>query len=87
MILRFSEAKWNDMISSGATLGEILYENDTELRASLDVEFNKKNRVTVAQFASKKPLQNTPHSPRFNNTVPRTPSVVNISSQNTTPHS
>jgi hypothetical protein len=33
--------------------------------AVLDIEFNKKNRVTVAQFASKEAIANTPRSPRF----------------------
>ena len=58
------------MISTGKTLGELLYENDTEKREALDVEFNKKNRVTVAQFASKEAIANTPRSPRFTNSIP-----------------
>lgn len=60
MLLQFTEEKWNDMISSGMTLGELLFENDTEKRNSLDVELNKKNRVIVAQFASKEAIANTP---------------------------
>ena len=52
MILRFSEEKWNDMVSSGLTLGEILYDNDETFKSYLDVESNKSNRVTEAQFAS-----------------------------------
>ncbi len=31
-----------------------------------NVDFNKKNRVTAAQFASKEAIANTPHSPRSN---------------------
>lgn len=69
MILQFNEEKWNEMISQGKTLGEVLYENDTQKREALDVDFNKKNRVTVAQFASKEAIANTPRSPRFNNTI------------------
>ena len=69
MLLQFTEEKWNDMISSGMTLGELLFKNDTEKRNSLDVELNKKNRVIVAQFASKEAIANTPHSPRFNSII------------------
>ena len=81
MILRFSEAKWNDMISFGATLGEMLYENDTELRASLNIDFNKKNRVTAAQFASSEAIANTPHSPRYNNIIPENAEKSNLSDE------
>ena len=35
----------------------------------------KKNRVIVAQFASKEAIANTPHSPRFSN-------IISDSSQN-----
>ena len=62
---RFNEEKWNEMISSGLTLGEILYENDEEYKSRLDVELNKNNRVTAAQFASIEAIANTPRSPRF----------------------
>ena len=77
MLLKFSEVKWENMIASGKTLGEVLYENDAEKLASLDVEFNKKNRVTVAQFASKEAIANTPHSPRFIDSVAQNPESVN----------
>ena len=77
MILQFSEEKWDDMISSGKSLGEILFENDTEKRNALDIEFNKKNRVTVAQFASKEAIANTPRSPRSNNSISHSPPIVN----------
>ncbi len=50
--------------------------NDPKKLNSLDVEFNKKNRVIVAQFASKEAIANTPHSPRFNNSIP--PSGENV---------
>ena len=59
------------MVSAGKTLGELLYENDTKKREALDVEFNKKNRVTVAQFASNEAIANTPRSPRFENSIPQ----------------
>ena len=77
MLLQFSEEKWDDMISSGKSLGEILYENDAKKRKALDIEFNKNNRVTVAQFASKKAIANTPRSPRFNDSISHSPAVVN----------
>ena len=70
------------MISVGKTLGEVLYENDVELKNSLDVEFNKKNRVTVAQFASKEAIANTPHSPRFKGSIPQESDVVKQNSEN-----
>jgi hypothetical protein len=38
---------------------------DCEKREARGVEFNKKNRVTVAQFASKEAIANTPRSPQF----------------------
>lgn len=76
-ILQFSEAKWDEMISKGKTLGELLFENDTKKRNSLDVAFNKKNRVIVAQFASKEAIANTPHSPRFTNSIPHFEDSVN----------
>ncbi len=71
MVLQFTSEKWQNMISFGLTLGEVIYENDTKLRNAIDVEFNKKNRVIVAQFASKKAIANTPHSPQFDDTIPR----------------
>ena len=63
MLLRFSEKKWDAMIASGMTLGEILYENDPEYKKYLDVAFNKKNRVTAAQFAPNEAIASTPRSP------------------------
>jgi len=79
MLVQFSEAKWNDTIGSGKTLGELIHENDARLRDSLDVEFNKKNRVTVAQFASKEAIANTPRSPQFKSSVPQNQNSVNTS--------
>ncbi len=76
-ILQFNEAKWDEMIAKGKTLGELLFENDAKKRNSLDVEFNKKNRVIVAQFASKEAIANTPHSPRFTNSIPHFEDSVN----------
>jgi hypothetical protein len=76
MIVQFSERKWNDMIASGKTLGELIHKNDARLMDSLDVEFNKKNRVTVAQFASKEAIANTPRSPRFEYIIPQDSELV-----------
>ena len=81
MLLQFTEEKWNDMMSSGMTLGELLFENDEEKRNSLDVDLNKKNRVTVAQFASKEAIANTPRSPRFKNSIPQSDDYVNTTDE------
>ncbi len=72
-----TEAKWNQFIGAGKTIGEMIYENDAEKRAALDVQKNKKNRVTAAQFVSKKTIANTPRSPQFNTTVAQKPPGVN----------
>jgi len=71
MILYFSAKKWDDVISSGVSLGEILYENDPKFKSALDIEFNKKNRVTATQFASDEAIANTSRSPRFTNSIPQ----------------
>ena len=63
----FIALRWDDMINSGKTIGEVIYETSPEYLKDLDIESNKNNRVTAAQFASKKPLLNTPHSPRSDN--------------------
>lgn len=55
--------------------------NDPKKLNSLDVEFNKKNRVIVAQFASNEAIANTPHSPRFNNSIPHSDKFVNKNSK------
>ena len=81
MILKFSESKWNNMIQEGKTLGEILFENDANKKKALDVEFNKKNRVTVAQFASKEAIANTPRSPRSNVSITEDSEDVNTQAQ------
>ena len=81
MLLKFSEEKWNDKIASGKTLGELIHENDVRLMDSLDVEFNKKNRVTVAQFASKEAIANTPRSPRFEDSIPQSSDPVKRESE------
>ena len=64
MLLHFDEDKWADVISSSKSLGEILFENERKKRESLDIEFNKKNRVIVAQRTSQEAVATTPHSPR-----------------------
>lgn len=81
MILQFSEAKWDKMMSEGKTLGELFYENDAKLRGFLDIEFNKKNRVTAAQFASQEAIANTPHSPRSTIIISNSDQIVNPSAQ------
>ena len=71
IVHQFTMEKWNDMIAAGKTIGELLHENDANKSAALDVDFNRRNRVTAAQFASKKAIANTPRSPRFNNSIPQ----------------
>ena len=83
MVLQFSETKWNAMMSSGKTLGELFFENDSKKKNALDIAFNKNNRVIVAQFASKEAIASTPHSPRFNNSIPQNPEKVNRNSEKT----
>ncbi len=75
MLLQFTEEKWNKVMSSGMTLGELLFENDEKKRKSLDVKLNKKNRVTVAQHQAKSVATN-PRSPQFNNIVSHSPESV-----------
>ena len=75
IVHQFTMEKWNDMIAAGKTIGELLHENDANKSAALDVEFNRRNRVTAAQFASKKAIANTPRSPRFNNSIPQNPEM------------
>ena len=70
MILQISQEKWNLWIEQGKTLGEMFFENDADKKNALDIEKNKKNRVTVAQFASQEAIANTPRSPRLNNIIP-----------------
>ncbi len=57
------------------------FENDLEKFSALDVEYNKRNRVIVAQFASKEAIASTPHSPRSINSVPQNPPNVNPSEE------
>ena len=72
MILQFSKAKWNKMMSQGKTLGEILFENDTKKLNALDIEQNKKSRVTAAQFASYEAIATTLRSPQLTTKVTQT---------------
>ena len=69
MILQFSKAKWDKMMSQGKTLGEILFENDAKKLQALDIQNNKKSRVTAAQFASYEAIANTLRSPQLNTKV------------------
>lgn len=79
-ILHFTEHKWNRMISEGKTIGEMLHENNDKLFNALDIELNKKNRVTAAQFASKEAIASTLHSPLSNPIIPDTSQNVNKNS-------
>ncbi|MBE6585072.1 MAG: hypothetical protein E7645_00935 [Ruminococcaceae bacterium] len=67
MVIHVNQKKWDAW--KDKTLGEMLYEHDKRLLDALDVPFNKKNRVTVAQFVSEETIANTPHSPQFNNSI------------------
>ena len=69
MILQFDESKLENAMKNGKVLGELLFENDTKKLSELDISAIKKNRVTVAQFASKEAIANTPRSPQFDNIV------------------
>ena len=77
MILQFSRAKWNNMISQGKTLGEILFENDPKKLQALDIKRNKESRVTAAQFASYEAIANTLRSPQLTSTVAQADPAVN----------
>ena len=69
------------MLADGKTLGELFFEKDLVKLDALDIDFNKKNRVTAAQFASQEAIANTPHSPRPNISITENQSVVNHSAQ------
>ena len=69
MILQFSKAKWDKMMSQGKTLGEVLYENDSKLLQALDVQQNKKSRVSAAQFASYEAIANTLRSSQLDTNI------------------
>ena len=68
-ILQVSKDKWNKYMSEGKTLGEMLYENSPDKLAALDISANKKSRVTATQFASKKAIAHTSHSPQLNHSI------------------
>lgn len=76
MILQFSKSKWNKMMSQGKTLGEILFENDPPKLSALDIQQNKKSRVTAAQFASYEAIANTLHSPQLDTKVSQSDASV-----------
>ena len=81
MILHFSEEKINEIMSSGKTFGELFFENDESNLSALDIQLNKKNRVTVAQFASNEAIANTPRSPQFINIISQNTNKVNTSDE------
>lgn len=64
-------------MSQGKTLGEILFENDPPKLKALDIQQNKKSRVTAAQFASYEAIANTLHSPQLDTKVSQHKSKVN----------
>ena len=77
MILQFSKAKWNKMMAEGKTLGELLLENDPKKLKALDIEQNKKSRVSAAQFASYEAIANTLRSSQLDTNVSQSDPVVN----------
>lgn len=81
MILQFSEEKWNDMLNDGITLGELFHENDPKKKNALDIDFNKKNRVTVARSTSNEVIASFPRSPRFNESIADSEPKVNSKSK------
>ena len=83
MMIYVTEAKWNQFVGAGKTIGEMIYENDFDKLSALDVQKNKKNRVIAAQFVLNKTIANTPRSPRSNTNVSQnTPGVNTQSMQN-----
>ena len=81
MILQFSEEKWNDMLNDGITLGELFHENDPKKKNALDIDFNKRNRVTVARSTSNEVIASFPRSPRFNESIADSEPKVNSKSK------
>ena len=57
------------MTSEGKTLGELLLEGDPQKLQALDIEQNKKSRVSAAQFASYEAIANTLRSSQLDTTV------------------
>lgn len=47
----------------------MLYAGNPDMLKALDIEFNKKNRVTATQFASEEAIANTSRSPLFNTII------------------
>lgn len=70
-IIHVTKDKMEKWIGSGRTIGEMLFEHKQEFLDALDIEANKKNRVTVTQFASIEAIANTSHSPQLNSRVPQ----------------
>ena len=62
VILNLSEKKYDNVISSGKTFAELLFDNDPKKKNSLDIERIKKNKVIVARPESKD-ASASPHSP------------------------
>ena len=81
MILEFTQDKWNSFITSGKSIGELIHENNSKLKNNPDALLNKNNRVIVAQFTSKEAIANTPHSPRFNNSIPQSAEKSTVSAK------
>ena len=68
MILNLSEKKYTNALSAGKTIAEILFDNDTKKKKSLDVAKIKENKVIVARPESKD-AGAFPHSPLFNDSI------------------
>ena len=77
-ILYVRKQKWEQWIGSGKTIGEMLFDKDPKKLQALDTEFNKKNRVTAAQFASDEAIASTPHSPRSDIMISQEDNGVNL---------
>ena len=56
MVLEFNSNKWNSMINSGLTLGEILYEADEGMKSALDGNITKRTELPRRNLLLMKPL-------------------------------
>ena len=77
MILRSSKILYHSLAVQ-STFFETTSDDSDGKKEAPDGEPNKKNRVIVAQFASKEAIANTPHSPRFNNNISQKEDPVNL---------
>lgn len=68
-IIHVNKSKWNYWMRNGGSIVEMLYSSDLNMQNSLDIQRTKKNRVSVAQFARKRAIANTPHVSQFSNSI------------------